>query len=206
MLHAVPVAVNTTIYKVGVKVNGHTYQAEFLSGGAATVKEIVEGLEPILNALLPAQTVVVTEDDTHLLFTAELAGLDFEVELGSNGVTATWALTETTVGRVTDVSSAALGVALRVENVEINDATNPGYIANSGMSVLRGGRVVVATERSITIGNPVYVRLADTGVTGNPLGSFSDASGTDLVKLDPSLFRWVENLSSTRAILQVACD
>lgn len=195
-----PANVNTTVYTVAVTVKGVTYNAETTSGGAATVKEIVEALAPILNAMLPAQTVVVTEDDAKLIFTAELAGLDFSVAFGSSGATALWTVTDT--GLVTDdVNKAAIGVSLRSDSREINSTTEPGYPANSGCSILRDGRIVVATESQIVANGQVYVRLATA--TTYPLGGFDDGAGTDKVLLDPNRFRWERALSSTRAILRV---
>lgn len=205
VLHATPANVNSTVYQIGVKVKGHTYQADITSGGAATVKEIVEALEPILNALLPTQTVVVTEDDTKLIFTAELAGLDFELEVGSGGATATWTITESAVTKATDVNQAAIGIALRSDSVETTSDTVPGYAANRACSVLRRGRVVVQTPTLVVPTRQVWVRLAN-GTTTSPVGSFRDTTATDCVMLDPAHFRWVAGASATRAILEVNCD
>jgi hypothetical protein len=204
VIHAVPVHVNTTTYTVSVTVKGLTYLAQFTSGGAATVKEIVEGLEPIINAMLPTQTVVVTEDDTHLLFTAELAGLDFDVAFGSSGATALWTVTDTGL-KTDDVNEAAIGIALRSDSVETNSDTVPGYPANRAMSVLRQGRVVVQTPTLVVPSRGVWVRLA-TATATSPIGSFRDTAATDCVELDPRRFRWVVGASATRAVLQVSCD
>ncbi len=200
-----PAVVNDTIYHVDITVGGATYHAETLSDGTATLKEIVEAFEPILNGFLPAASVIVTEDDTKLILTSELAGLGFSVSFGSSAATATWAHTSTK-GEATDVADSMMGVAVRDDSLEISSTTEPGYAALHAMAVLRAGRIRVRTEAEITASNPVFVRLADTGATGEPLGAFRGSAATDCVELPRDKARWVRSLTAAQAVLQITAN
>jgi hypothetical protein len=86
---AIPLAVNSVLYYCGVKVKGITYLVSYTSDSSATVQEIVEGLEPLLNAQLAASNVIVTEDDTKLTFTSE-SDYNFEVIIGGDSGSPQW--------------------------------------------------------------------------------------------------------------------
>ena len=190
-----PTAANTTLYEVSVTVGGITYEGSMTSDGSGTATEIVTGLKTSLNALLPAATVIAAGTAT-LTLTSELAGLTFSYGFGD-----LWVVTSDTAPD--SVDQAALGVTVYSASVEIDDEDNPGYIAHSCMSVLRSGRIRVPTEDLATLASPVFVRLADTAVTGSPLGGFRASAATDCVELDRKHFRWARVLSSTQAVLQL---
>jgi hypothetical protein len=202
VITATPANVATCTYDVAVKVGGHTYSTHTTSANPGVVKDTVEALAANLNALLPAASVAVTEDDAKLIFTAELAGLDFEVEVGSNNVAGTWTLTSND-GRATDIGRYAMGVSLRDDS--IYSAVENSYPGNSVVSVLLSGRVVVDVEAAISANNPVYVRMADSANTGNPLGGFRSSAATDCIALPADKFRWVESLGNNQAVLLVNC-
>jgi len=71
----------------------------------------------------------------------------------------------------------------------ILNASNPGYAANSAMSVLMKGRVYVQVESAVTVGGIPFVRFsADTSV-GEQLGAFRhDADTADAVALPHSRY------------------
>lgn len=194
VINAVPTAVNDATYYAAVKVNGITYQAEYLADASATAAEIVDataGLTAVLNGLLPANTVVVTEDGTDTMtFTAEIAGLDFEVEFGSNGATAVWAVTETTVNKITDINKAALGVTLLDQGKEGSDDGSIQYAGGENMSVRRMGVIPVICQD----GAPSWQDDVYGGVGSSHQGLFrKSASGANYIKLDPDRFAWLES-------------
>ena len=195
----------STGFYVNIKVKGILYEGSYLGDGTATVQEVVEGLTTDLNAKLPAAPVVVTENNTTLILTAEVAGLTFEYGFGSNDSTNTWAVTSDTGLKSDDVNEAASGIALRSDSIETNSDTVPGYPANRACSIMRQGRIVVQTPTQITATKRVFVRMA-SATTASPLGSFDDDAGTGLIELDSRRFRWIAALSTTRAVLQVNCD
>jgi hypothetical protein len=191
----------STGFYVNVKVKGVLYEGSYLGDGTATVKEVVEGLTADLNAKLPTQTVIVTEDDLSLTLTSELAGLSFEYGHGTNDATNTWAVTSDTALISDDVNAKLAGVAVHTYDVERNASGVAAYPGGSVMSVIKRGRVVVNTEDAVTLGtSKAFIRLADTAVTGNPLGGFRATAATDCVELTG--WRWAERKSATQAVLE----
>ena len=75
-------ASNSSTYYVTIIMTSGTYagipyEGSFVTDGSATAQEIVEGIAADLEAALPPSTVAVTEDNTKLIFTAEVAGVGF---------------------------------------------------------------------------------------------------------------------------------
>lgn len=201
VVHVTPVEVNDATYFLDVTVLGKTYKAAYLADASATVKEIVEGLAAIINAQLPASTVVVTEDDTKLILTAEVKGLDFQVAAGSNSATATVAIADSVAGPSTDIYSQMVGVTLRTAAQELQSDGTLQYAKNSPMAVRRQGVVVVDTEETIDGGDDVYV-----GITGSDRGLWRSSAGTtaaNWLKLDRSKVKCQRNISSSLCELYV---
>lgn len=98
-----PTAVNDAVYVVEVVIDGVGYKAHYTADGSATAQEIVEGLATKLNDILPASTVAVTEDNTTLTFTAEVAGKSFTVGYGDSSATIDWTYSDTTAASRTAV-------------------------------------------------------------------------------------------------------
>ena len=73
-----PVAVNTFTYVVTI--NGVEFQ--FISDASATVAEITAGLTTAINA--GSEPVTAADVTTHITLTADVAGLDFSLQVGSN--------------------------------------------------------------------------------------------------------------------------
>lgn len=189
-----PTAVNSTNYVVEVVVNGVIYPGVYVSDGSAIAQEIVEGIVADLNAQLPTESVVATEDNAVVVLTSELAGQTFSL-----GTLTDFAETSDTADTdpLTDINRAARGIALAVDTYEqANDTEEAAYAANSIMSVRRLGPVVVEVESAITWKSPVYVRVSGTGDTAK----FAGAKGAGLVRLTGAKF--LKNLGSGLAVLQ----
>lgn len=93
-------------------------------------------------------------------------------------------------GEITTITTF-LGVAVHSHANEqaILNANNPGYAANSAMSVIRRGKVWVQVEDAVTAGSIPYVRFSADTSAGEQLGAFrSDADTSDAVALPHSLF------------------
>lgn len=193
-----------TLFGIDITFNGQTYRAQYDSTAGHTVANIVAALVAAVNLMMPASSVIASDEGTtHLHLLAEVAGQTFEYVAWVSGATATWTATDTAL-ESDDVSKAAVGIALRSDSIETNSDTVPGYPANRACSILRAGRVVVQTSTLIDVTKKVYVRMA-SATTLSPLGSFDDDSGSGLVLLDPTRFRWVRAAAATRAVLQIAC-
>ena len=111
VMHATPVQENSVNYELGVQLNdGTVYLATYTADGSATVQEIVEALTAQLNAMLPASTVVVTEDNVKCILTAEVAGTPFDVIVGSGGSTGVWTIATSVANVTANVSLLPVGV------------------------------------------------------------------------------------------------
>lgn len=183
-----PTAVNSATYNLHIEFNGSVYGASYTADGSATVKEIVEGLAAAVNAAVPASTVLATEDDSVLTLTSEIVGATLKVYVGANLVAAPIS--------GDNLSDVFAGITLLDHARPIEDA---GYVGGSAMSVLRDGRVIVETEDDVSGKRDVYVRVASTGT----LGALRGSAATGCIKLDRSVCRFVERLSSTLAVVEV---
>lgn len=190
-----PLAVNDATYHVTVEVDGLTYVASTTADASATVKEIVEALVAVLNGILPANTVVATEDDAAITLTSELAGKPFKVGAGSNAAGATWTHT-TNAGLLTDINKALLGVAHIAddnENATIS-ATEAVYPANAGVKILECGFIAVENSQGVSLGQAVYIEL-DSGSANR--GKFFNSSSSTRVLLEG--YQWVRSLTPSGA-------
>jgi hypothetical protein len=104
-------ASNAVDYTVTITADGVELASETItSGGSATMQEIVEALASALNGSLAASTVAVTEDNTKLILTAEVAGVGFSATASStgSGVTATIATATANRNAATQLSALTL--------------------------------------------------------------------------------------------------
>lgn len=198
IVNLTPANVNSAVYFVNIKVAGVTYVGQYTADGSATVQEIVEGLKAVLNGLLPASTVDVTEDDAKLILTAEVAGLDFEVEVGSSAATATWTVSETSARRLTDFNKAIRGISMAVRNQEMSTTNTLVYAANSVVNVLKKGRIWVPTAAAIDSSKDVYM-----GHTSTAIGKFTGAATSNYVRLSSDKFRWIKANGAGMGLLEV---
>lgn len=187
--HATPTAVNDATYTARVTGDfnndgvDEAYDATFTADASATVQEIVEGLEPLLNAALPPNSVLVTEDDAKLIFTAEIPGTEFNTTASADGA-ATFVVTTPTP----NARSAFAGVALKTQMVE-GTATGAEYAADDTMTVLEDGEALVRLDagQAPAVGDPVFIRASASG--DEQLGAFrTDADTADAYVLP--LCKW----------------
>lgn len=170
-----PTAVNSTLYTVDVTVHPltlaeRTYHAEYTSDGSATAQEIVEGLATAVNAVMPANTVIATEDNTALTLTAEVAGLDFNVGVNANQSVAA-ATGNTLTSQFVGISASDDG-SVTVTATDSNSQTRK-ILGGKVFTFYREGRVIVETESTPSPTLPVCVRVAGTGALFSPTPSAS---------------------------------
>ena len=199
-----PVLVAGANYTVGVVFDGIAYVASYSPTEYEDVADLCAELANILTAQLPAESVEASEDDGDLILESALAGLYFGYSVGSSDDSAIWTIVDND-DLFCDVNLAARGIAVKDDSRTIGAEALPGYEANSALGVLRHGRIVVRTENEITTKHPVYVRVADSLVTGNVIGSFRSTPATDCIKLDRLRFRWSARIAPGLAELQVNC-
>jgi hypothetical protein len=110
-------------------------------------------------------------------------------------------VTSDNLALATDVNRKLAGFSVHTYDVERNSSGVAEYPASSAMSVLRRGRIVVETEDAVTLGTSrPYIRLADTAVTGSPIGGIRATAATDCVELTG--WKFSERKSATQAVLE----
>ena len=202
--HLTPTVANTTTYYATVTLSdGRSYTASAVGDGSDTIQEVVELLTPLLNAQLPALTVVVTEDNAKMILTAEVAGVAFTATAGSNSASAVWTIAESVANVTSALTRPLAGIAAFSSAVPADvtytggDGTAAsGYVSQTEMAVLEAGVIVVQTDDSVSRFDPVYVRCTATGT--EKVGSFrNDADGGDCILLANA--RFLEAASGTSA-------
>lgn len=199
------VATATITYVAGAIITAKVYEvrgAERILIGAASETSATDldttaaALAGGLNGDLPANSVVVASvggASGEITFTAEIAGLEFEVELFADDSGAS--VPTTTVAETTGPSKAtSLNRALAGISVGTHDQTattiagsESVYAANSLMRVASDAVVWVASSESPTFGDAVYVEL--DGSSAN-VGKFYTSSSSTRVALAKAKARW----------------
>lgn len=191
ILTATPTHVNDTSYGLTLAFDAtgdgqdEIYTSFMTSDGSATVKEILDELTIQLNRALPANTVVVTDDDAIMTLTSEQAGMSFTLT-GTAGTTGTWTFAVSTA----NVREPFMGVSLHTQLAESSDETGVyegGTIANIGQK-----DIVVAVRldasQTPTVGDLVWCR-ATAGATETAGAFRTTQDATDCVPC--SNCRWV---------------
>lgn len=198
-----PTAANSTLYQVNITVHPETpaqftYNAAFTSDGSGTVQEIVEGLTAAVNAVMPANTVIATEDNSTLTLTAEVAGLDFIVSV--NGNLAVAAYTGNTLwSQMVGVSASDDGSVVATATDSNSNVTK--ILGGKMFTYYRQGQVVVETDTTPGTVDPVCVRVSGSGALFSPTPSATH------LPLPSRLARWMfaQGLTSTsRGVVQLA--
>lgn len=162
-----PTAVNSLTYYLNVTMllTGIGYDIVYVADGSATVQEIVEGLVAQGNALMPASSVLFSEDNSVLTATAEVAGAGFTISAGSS-TTAVVTIATTTANAVAALSRSILGIAVRddaiAQSLETPDDT-PAYPALYDVCILEQGNIWVPVDGTVAVDDPVYVRVTASG-------------------------------------------
>lgn len=179
-------------YFVGVRVDGAEYR---VASTADTDQDTtITNLAAALNAVLPANTVAVTDDDsgaddaTTLIFTAELAGKPFEVFFGSSddGASHPAFVHTTNRGVLTDINRAAAAISVRRYDQEASAPAvlTTTYQPNEGVEGLEDGAIWVDSPGDVSFGEEVWVELGSSNA-----GRLYAASSATRVKLEGA--RWL---------------
>jgi len=190
-------------YHVGVLLNGYNYKVQCSADTSATVT--AAAIVTALNALLPANTVLVSSSSGVITFTAEIAGLDFNIEFGASndGASIPTFTPTTTKSYLTSLEIALKGIsiaALDEENltVEGNDVVYP---ANAMVKALQKGKIWVdfPAATSLTYNSAVYVETS-----GSNAGKLYNDSSSTRVKLPLSKARWLrKSENEALALVQI---
>lgn len=196
-----PTVTNSAIYSLGITnlETGNTITVSYTADGSATAQEIVEGLATAVNAVMPANTVIATENDAVLTLTAEelSAGGYYRFAVVHSGNQTLSYTAGTYTSEEAQAEAMFAGVALRTATeAPLSDGTL-GYPGGSPMSVLSTGDVWVSTVDTVTVTGDVYL-----GVTGSARGKWRGSAATGYVKLPKRQARWMA-VSGSLAMLRV---
>jgi len=186
-----PEVTNAGLYRIYVTVAGETTEVEFTSSGAATAQEIVEGLKAAFDAAINTDLLSATEDDATLTISAATAGLKFHLDYNDP-------LTKSDSVEGDDINAEALGLSVRVLNVEQDADGVSKYPKGDTMTITDSGPLVVETEEAVDARDDVWVRLAANG-SADKLGGFRKSADAGCVPL--AGYRFDKQISATKAVI-----
>lgn len=194
-----PTAENTITYTVSVTTGGVTYLATYLSDGSATDAEIVNGILALLNAQLPALSVLAANDGDTLKLTAEVVGVPFTYGYGATSATAIWAVSGQLEGPSTDVVRMIEGITFIGDNKEARTigGDDAKFAPNDDVDVATWTDIYMEIS-SATEASSVYL-----GLSGAEAGKVFTASSSTRRLLPPSLARFVEASIGDKAVLHI---
>jgi len=166
-----------------------------VSEASATSQDVtVDALVALLNAALPAASVLAAADNasaTAIVYTAEVAGLEFDVETfaGHEGATLPAVSKAYTTGpsASTSIHRALAGISLysHVDPAPVGSDVGE-YAGNAGVLVASKGKVWVESDEAVSAGGTCYIEL---GVTADNGQLFAADSATRLA-LARDRVRW----------------
>lgn len=178
--------------------------------------DLIAELVADLNTQLPAASVIAANvgPGTSMTLTAEVAGLEFDVEVGlaeaGAATTPTCAKTYTTgPSRATSLLRAIEGVSLYASDEEATAAgtatssATASYPANAGVRAMTHGQIWVTSAQTIANGEDVYVELSAASAAR---GQFYNTDSATRLLLPRDKFTWerdAESNSGDIAVLNV---
>lgn len=150
-----------------------------------------------MNGLLPADSTLAAGGATFVTFTAELAGRQLTVSVGTNEegqVGGAIGAQTDTAGPATSVNIAAVGVTLHSSNdpTLTIGGTEGVYAPNAGMRVGTKGQMWVLNTQTVTFGQTVFVELT----VAADLGKFFNTDSATRVLLTGATWNKTGRLAS----------
>jgi len=185
--------VKASIYEIRGSERVHLGSGIFVS--ATDLNATLDGLAAAINTALAANTVLAASTPataTDITLTAEVLGLEFDVELEHvSGGASSPVFTKTyTTGPspLTSIARAALGVSQRPNDEEVSTigGTDPEWPGSAGVRLWKESQVIVESDEAITNGGTVYVEL---GVTADN-GQFFAADSATRLALPKAMAEW----------------
>ena len=155
----------------GTGVKSYSARTVFRTDAATTLTAFVAAL----NGVLPANSVIAAVDTNDITFTAEVAGLSFDVSASyddAGGTPGSFTVTAT----IPNVIPFGGGVALKSHTIEQNADGESEYGMGDTFSGLTEGKCYVLLDSGITVaeGDACFVRVTATGT--EQVGAFSNVS------------------------------
>ena len=152
--------------------------------GNATAATQATSIRNAINAMMAADTVIASGTGADIIVTAEVAGLEFDVEVTAAGVSkvdTTGPSKDTSLHRawggisLFSFSDEALTIGAKAADIK----------ANAGFRFASGGKIIVENSEGVEYGEAVYVELGTTDT-----GKLYNSAGADRVRLSRDLARW----------------
>lgn len=162
VVHVTPTAANSAQYGLVITLDDGTQHPFFIiSGGAATVQEIVEAQVAAFPAAL-AGIITATEDNTKLILTGA-AGRQFQVSTFGLGVQAIAVSVAGSDAQRLFAGISAIDDAMEVTSLDDNTLV---YKGGHPVSVLVEGEILVENSEGVVPGDKVYMELASGADNG----------------------------------------
>lgn len=161
--------VASAIYLVTIRDEAGTVIAQGETAADTNTATTTAAIAATMNGLLPADSVLAADNPTDVTFTAELAGREFSVEVGTNEagqVGGAIGAQTSDASTATSVNRAAIGLTMFSSNdpTPTIGGTAGEYGPNAGMRVLQGANSMwVESAEAPSMGDPVFVELDGTG-------------------------------------------
>lgn len=197
-------ASDSQTYVINLSVDGVSYAASFTAGVGTSAALIAAGLATAVDALaIGLDGSVVNTDE--LLIQAD-DGVSFSVGTTSAGTGAIALESYSAAVQPHELFIAELSDTFDSSEMIASGlaAGLAGYPGNRNMNGARRGRYIVPVEESISIGDPIYVRLSANGSL-DQIGAFRKSANTGCVRVDslyPNL-SWNKGISASQAVLQL---
>lgn len=154
--------------------------------GSATAATEATNLAAAINAAAPAPSVDAVPSGSDVTVTAEVAGLQFEVEVTALG-TSTAATTGPSPSTSLNMAFAGVSAYNLNEEATAIGGTYAPYKANEGVRYLKRGSIMVESSETLNGGERVYVDLTP----GATAGRLYAAPGTNRIALDRRVAKWI---------------
>lgn len=162
-----------------------------------------------LNTVLPANTVNVTGGVTNLVFTAEILGFEFDVELSADDTGASvpvWTKALTTgPSASTSIHRALCGVSLYSHIDPAPSGSTLGeYGANAGVLVANKGKLWIESDETISPSDTVFIELGVAADNGQFFGASSAtriALARDRVRFERDGVTTADSIAAVRLAL-----
>ena len=155
----------------GTGVKPYSARTVFRTDAATTLTAFVAAL----NGVLPANSVIAAVSTNDITFTAEVAGLSFDVSASyddAGGTPGSFTVTATAANAIPNGG----GIALKSHTIEQNASGVSEYGMGDTFSGLTEGKCYVLLDSGITVaeGDACFVRVTATGT--EQVGAFSNVS------------------------------
>lgn len=188
------------LYVVSVQWNGKTYETATTAGNTDNATTASD-LATAINAVMPSESVIASNSSGNLVLTAEVEGQSFDAVAQVSGHTSAEMVKTYTTGNpgsaTSDLLEDFLGFVCR--DGSVNDGDSDAVIKPyRSCKVMTRGQMVVENSQTVSWGDQVFVSVNST-----TKGKLYNANSTDYVPLPKSRARWVRDLGSGLAVVEL---